>query len=243
METAEPHDEDGDGVFDVCDNCPATANFDQADTTEEDMHAFADRVGDACDLRPGLGGDTLVRLYTFAVETQASEWSGSGFSISGDALNANASAQWSRVRTSTGDGLVALAQIASLSLDVDTELAIELDGAAGGGGTSCVLLRRVDETDALIARDSSGVIMTQLLAPGILPADPFTLIAWRNIVLVEGVRVARLICRMIRDGKTTEATLTLTDDLVSGQVSLSTTNAAVAISSLSVYSSPGPKNP
>ncbi|MGB7070197.1 MAG: thrombospondin type 3 repeat-containing protein [Pyrinomonadaceae bacterium] len=35
-------DTDGDGVFDLCDNCPATSNEDQTDTD-------ADGVGDACD--------------------------------------------------------------------------------------------------------------------------------------------------------------------------------------------------
>ena len=42
-------DLDGDGVGDVCDNCPATPNADQAD-------ADGDGTGDACEVSSPTGG-------------------------------------------------------------------------------------------------------------------------------------------------------------------------------------------
>jgi hypothetical protein len=237
--TAEPHDEDGDGIFDACDNCPAIANPDQADTTEEDVHAFPDGVGNACDPRPGLGGDKLERFYSFAQDTQSSEWSGSGFAISDDVLHGDPAAAWSRLRLATGDGLFVLAQFSSLELPIDAEFSIVLDGTAvGGGGSSCALA-----AESLAARESAGATSSVPFAPAIFSGDAFTFMAWRTIVLVQGVRLARLICRVIRPDKTIEATLMLTDDLVSGHVSLLSANASATVPSLSVYSSPGPKNP
>lgn len=54
------HDEDGDGVADSCDNCPATANVDQLDIGEIVNSAAADGVGDACDPRPNTAGDFIT---------------------------------------------------------------------------------------------------------------------------------------------------------------------------------------
>src|SRR5207248_2629145 len=59
------HDEDGDGVDDVCDNCPGIANADQADID-------SDGVGDACDPAPHTCGDRLARFISFA-ELNASD--------------------------------------------------------------------------------------------------------------------------------------------------------------------------
>jgi hypothetical protein len=53
------HDEDGDGVFDLCDNCPADSNVDQS------VDADADGVGDVCDPLPGLFGDRIVFFDPF----------------------------------------------------------------------------------------------------------------------------------------------------------------------------------
>ena len=61
------HDEDADGVPDACDNCPATPNPNQADTTE----AVPDGVGDACDPRP-TGRDGIARFESF--QTMPSDW-------------------------------------------------------------------------------------------------------------------------------------------------------------------------
>lgn len=57
------HDEDGDLVGDVCDNCPHVANATQANVMEP--AGQADGVGDACDPRPTIGGDTIERFIGF----------------------------------------------------------------------------------------------------------------------------------------------------------------------------------
>jgi hypothetical protein len=54
------HDEDGDGVDDACDNCPADANAGQEDVGEVNAGGAADGVGDACDPRPAAGGDSIA---------------------------------------------------------------------------------------------------------------------------------------------------------------------------------------
>ncbi len=54
------HDEDGDGVSDVCDNCPSIANAGQEDVGETNAGQTADGVGDACDPRPAAGGDAIA---------------------------------------------------------------------------------------------------------------------------------------------------------------------------------------
>lgn len=64
-ELATTHDEDGDGVFDACDNCPTLANADQANTLETEDGELADSVGDVCDPNPTRSGDTIVRAVMF----------------------------------------------------------------------------------------------------------------------------------------------------------------------------------
>jgi hypothetical protein len=55
------HDEDGDGLDDHCDNCPADYNPDQRDSD-------ADGVGDVCDPHPGAP-DRIARFDSFAAVT------------------------------------------------------------------------------------------------------------------------------------------------------------------------------
>jgi hypothetical protein len=92
------HDEDGDGVPDVCDNCPATPNPLQEDLDEADNGRMPDGVGDACDPRPALSGDHILLFEPFTGNTVPNAWQASGgtWSVSGDALhqtNVNASTQ------------------------------------------------------------------------------------------------------------------------------------------------------
>jgi hypothetical protein len=236
--TAEPHDEDGDGIFDACDNCPATPNPTQADTTEEAVRAFPDRVGDACDPRTGAGGDKLVGFYSFASDTQASAWDGSGFSISDDALHGVAGAQWRRKPIEMGDGLFVLAQISSVSLGVDETFTITLDGTVQGGGSPCVF-----RAESIVAAESeAGEMKSVAISPPIAENEALGFVAWRSIALVQGVRTGKLVCRVIRGAKITDATVPLAD-VAEGTVALASSAAAIDMTSLSVYTSPAPKNP
>ena len=60
--TCSGHDEDGDAFPDACDNCPSVANADQRNNGEVDNGVARDEVGDACDPRPTLIGDFILRF-------------------------------------------------------------------------------------------------------------------------------------------------------------------------------------
>jgi hypothetical protein len=81
-------DEDEDGVPDVCDNCPADYNPDQANVMETNAGVAADALGDACDPRPTQSGDSLLFFDGFASSTLDPAWTAerSAFSVSGGAL-------------------------------------------------------------------------------------------------------------------------------------------------------------
>ncbi len=82
------HDEDEDGVRDLCDNCPGIANPLQEDVREVNTGALADGVGDACDPRPTLDGDYIERLQTFETATELGDWQilGGVWSVVGDKM-------------------------------------------------------------------------------------------------------------------------------------------------------------
>jgi hypothetical protein len=237
-ETADPHDEDGDGFFDACDNCPAIEN-NQADTTEIEMRAFADGVGDACDPRPGASGDDLHGFYSFASDAQGSAWTGSGFSISDDAAHAAGQASWTSARPAASDGgLLVLAQISSVTFGAAGALSITLDGDGVGAGATCALGGL-----GVTATEVGGASSTTMFTDAIEPMEPMTFSAWRIVVLTPMGRAAEIRCRVTRGGVTKDARVMLTDDLVSGSHVISVSDASLTIASLSVYTSPGPKNP
>jgi hypothetical protein len=73
------HDEDGDGIADGCDNCPAVQNDDQASMDE-------DGVGDLCDPRPQDAGDRIAFFDPFESRTESWQPYGDGvWSVSGEA--------------------------------------------------------------------------------------------------------------------------------------------------------------
>jgi hypothetical protein len=236
--TADPHDEDGDGIVDACDNCPAVANANQADVTEINVRAFADGVGDACDPRPGVGGDDLRAFYSFASDAQATAWTGTGWSISGDELHASGTATWTITRAFAGDGYLVRAEITSLTAAAPNAFVIAIDGDGISAGATCTL-----QDTQLSVVEAGGTPSSVMLANVIAPGESFTLIAWRTISLSGSTRVPELTCRVVHGGEMRQTSLQLTDENVTGTHAIVANAASVDISSLGVYTSPGPKNP
>jgi hypothetical protein len=81
-------DEDGDGVGDACDNCPADFNPDQANVMETNAGVAADGLGDVCDPRPTQSGDSLLFFDGFAGSTLDQAWTADRavFSVAGGDL-------------------------------------------------------------------------------------------------------------------------------------------------------------
>jgi hypothetical protein len=72
------HDEDDDGITDDCDNCPADANADQADSD-------GDGVGDVCDPHDG-SADQIVAFEAFVDDDDWTVTQGS-FALGGDSYS------------------------------------------------------------------------------------------------------------------------------------------------------------
>ena len=237
-ETAAPHDEDGDGVVDACDNCPTIVNPNQSDASETAALGFPDGVGDACDLRPRLGGDVLRAFYSFESADQATAWTGTGFSISDDALHATDDASWTTKRATSIGGVLVLAHVASIAFGSAGELALGLDSDGTTAGVTCAL-----SAQQLVARELGGVANMVTLSPAIDAMVPVTFIAWRAVVATPTGSAATLICRVTRGDASDEVRLELADALGSGMQVIAARDASLAITSVSVYTSPGPKNP
>lgn len=240
---ADQHDEDGDALGDACDNCPSVPNPDQADTTEVGVRAFPDGVGDVCDPRGVSTGDELHAFYSFATDDQASAWTGSGWVIGGDALHADADATWSSVHAAPGDGLLLRAEVAAATVIATSALAITLDGDGVSIGATCTL-----QGQLLAAAEAGGATSSVPVTPPLVPDEPLVLVARRMVSFAQGgMRAAEVRCQIVRgtvtNGTTNETSIRLNDELVTGTYVLRAVGGPVDITSLSIYTAPGPKNP
>ena len=237
------HDEDGDAIGDACDNCPTAANPTQADTTELAVQAFEDGVGDACDVRPGLSGDKVGGLYTWATIEQAAAWNGSGWVIDGDELRTTGDARWAARRGEQGDGLIVVARLTALNLAATTaggSLTIAIDGDGMNAGASCTLRANNGGGVEVVASEVGGAMTVESVT--LSATEPQTLVAWRRLTITAN----QIACRFLRgdtDSSPDEAVAPLTDDVITGAYAIATTGATANVSSVIVYTSPGPKNP
>jgi hypothetical protein len=231
---ADQHDEDHDAVGDACDNCPTIANANQADTTEAAMNGqFPDGVGNACDLRPGLGGDEIARVSTFATTNDANKFNGSGWTIDADAASSMGNAQWQSKSGELGDGAILVAEISALVFTAGGELTIAVDGNGIESGAACTLR----ESGEFLARDLAGGATAMTTAPAL--TAPLTITAWRSIVN----QSATVMCRLAIGGMSATTEAPLTDTTVVGNQALVATGATSSVTSLVLYTSPGPKSP
>jgi hypothetical protein len=95
----------------------------------------------------------------------------------------------------------------------------------------------------LTAREAAAAQSSVMLASPIAPGEQATLIAWRTISLSGTLRIPEITCRVLHGGDTKDVMMMLSDELTIGSHVISAIDASVDITSLSVYTSPGPKNP
>jgi hypothetical protein len=137
-----------------------------------------------------------------------------------------------------GDGVLVIAEVASATLSAQGALAIALDGDGLTSGATCTFTAQL-----VTAAEAGGATSSAALANPIEPDQRIRLLAWRTIANTPGGRVAALSCRVAQGAVTKETSVMLVDDVVTGSHAIAARDASVDISSVSVYTSPGPKTP
>ena len=113
------------------------------------------------------------------------------------------------------------------------ELTLAVDGDGVQSGAACTLR----DTGELLARDLAGGATATTTAPAL--AMPITLLAWRSIV--NGA--ASVTCRVTAGTNTRSIVAPLADTTVLGNQALVAAGATASVTSLVLYTSPGPKSP
>lgn len=237
------HDEDGDQIDDFCDNCPTVANPDQLDTTEVALRQFPDRVGNACDLWPALGGDLVAHFATFADSSESNQWRGSGWTIADDQAHAAGDARWEIQRPAVGSGLGVQIELTGVTLQVGGEVAVVTDGNGLQLGFTCAIVhdRDGDGFDELEVRDASASVpsVVKSLGVAVAPTDRIRLTAIRK---VDDHTTGNVICRVKLADQVT-ALEVARDDVVIGSYAMAATAATADVTSLIAYTSPASQCP
>ncbi len=228
------HDEDADRIGDACDNCPASSNADQADTTELGERQFPDGVGDACDRRPKIADDTIARFFPFAAATEANAFRGTGWTIANDRASAT-TAQWTSKTGEEGDGITLQARIAKLAWTADDAVfTLAVDGDGVSSGFTCSLVHALSG-DTLQVREIGGAINSAPVGP-FLAGDQLVLSVTRAFTqLATGKAACFLGVNGAAELRIDIATI---DDLAIGSYAIATSAAAVELSAALVMTTP-----
>jgi hypothetical protein len=173
------HDEDGDGIDDHCDNCPADANPEQTDSD-------GDGVGDACDPHPGAS-DRIVAFEPFVSDAAWTPVTGALF---GGTWQQGVD-EYDQADPLNGLNVVALSTLESLQYPSVEAVVVALPRSDGGDFAAGVVLnlaasgsgRALIEcgysvtsgAPSLLVQqlDSSGGSVAQATAPFPATPDPF----------------------------------------------------------------------
>ncbi len=228
------HDEDADVIGDVCDNCPASANADQADTTELAEHQFPDGVGDACDRRPKVADDTIARFFPFASATEANAFMGSGWTIANDRATGT-NARWMSKDSEQGDGITLQARIAKLAwVADDAAITVVVDGDGITSGFTCSVVHALTG-DLLEIREIGGATNTAAVGP-FLPSDQLVLSVTRAYTHLATGKAACFLS--VNGAAELRIDVPTIDDLAIGTYTLATSEAAIELSAALVMTTP-----